>query len=206
MSDFYTKDDLSALEAINLAQKIAAGPMLFQTVCILLTKGVLKALDEAKTKGMTKAELAKKCAISDYGISVLLDMALSGRVVYHQGERFFLGKVGHFILNDRMTRLNFEFTNDVCYKALAYLDEAIEQGKPCGLKVFNESWQTIYPHLSELPPKAQQSWFAWDHFYSDVSFKAALKVLSELGISKLNDVGGNTGKFAIRCCETLPDI
>ncbi|MCR5537375.1 MAG: methyltransferase, partial [Succinivibrio sp.] len=46
----------------------------------------------------------------------------------------------------------------------------------------------------------------WDHFYSDVSFKAALKVLSELGISKLNDVGGNTGKFAIRCCETLPDI
>ena len=201
MSDFYSSDSISALDAISAAQKIASGPMLFQAVYVLLKHGALKALEEAKKTGLTVEELSEKCSLSPYGTGVLLDMAVSGRVVYIKDNRYLLGKVGHFLLNDRMTRINMEFTATVCYQAMAALDESVVTGKPCGLKVFNENWETIYPHLSELPEDAKKSWFSWDHFYSDAAFEEALSIVLKRSPKVINDVGGNTGKFAVACCR-----
>ncbi len=176
MIDFYSRNDLSAIEAISLAQKIAAGPMLFQTVCFLLKHGVLEALDKAGAGGLSKSQIAKECQIPEYGISVLLDMALSGQIVYTPSEdKIALSSVGYFILHDRMTRINFEVTQNVFYQALYYLEDSVMEERPVGLGVFNKEWTTIYPHLSELPPAAKKSWFEWDHFYSDAAFKPALK-------------------------------
>lgn len=198
--------EMSAFEAISQAQRIAAGPMLFQTVCVLLKHGVLQHLEQAADQGLTKAELGAKTQLSAYGLGVLLDMALSGGVIDHKDDTYTLSKIGYFILNDQMTRLNFEFTKNVCYQALDSLEQSIVAGRPVGLSVFNKEWQTIYPHLSELPPEAKKSWFDWDHFYSDAAFGQAIEKLKGFNPDLIYDVGGNTGKFAIACCKAMPNL
>jgi hypothetical protein len=46
----------------------------------------------------------------------------------------------------------------------------------------------------------QKSWFGFDHFYSDSSFPEALKIIfDEHHVKSLYDVGGNTGKWALKC-------
>ena len=63
------------------------------------------------------------------------------------------------------------------------------------------SWSTIYEALSELPEPAKTSWFNFDHFYSDESFTEALTLLFKNKPKNLLDIGGNTGKFTIKCLE-----
>ena len=62
-----------------------------------------------------------------------------------------------------------DFVHDVCYKGLFHLEESIETGKPAGLKELGD-WPTVYEGLSQLPPDIQKSWFAFDHFFSDMLF------------------------------------
>lgn len=65
---------------------------------------------------------------------------------------FTLTKVGYYLLHDPMTRINMDYNHDVCYQGMFYLGEAIKSGKPSGLKVFGEQWETLYqalPHLSQ---------------------------------------------------------
>ena len=48
----------------------------------------------------------------------------------------------------------------------------------------------------------QKSWFGFDHFYSDHSFDEALKIVfDEHETLSLVDVGGNTGRWALRCVD-----
>ena len=98
-----------------------------------------------------------------------------------------------------------DFTNDVCYKGLAHLTEAIEESSPAGLKELG-SWDTIYEGLSELDEKTQKSWFDFDHYYSDTSFPQALPIVFASQPKTLLDVGGNTGKFSIQCCNFNPEV
>lgn len=198
MPDNYHQDPFSALEAITEAQRIAFAPMLFQTAINLRRFGVLAQLDEAGKTGATLAELATVSELNEYAISVLLDMGLSGRIITCRENRYYLAKVGHFLLHDAMTRVNMDFTQDVCYQGLFYLEEALREGKPAGLKVFGD-WPTIYPALSQLPEPARGSWFAFDHYYSDAAFDAALAPVFALKPALIYDVGGNTGKWAMRC-------
>ena len=75
----------------------------------------------------------------------------------------------------------------------------MRNGKPEGLKHFG-NWPTIYEGLTQLPEQAQKSWFAFDHFYSDSSFPEALRIIfDEHHVRSLYDVGGNTGKWALKC-------
>ena len=60
--------------------------------------------------------------------------------------------------------------------------------------------------LSKLPEQIQQSWFAFDHFYSDEIFGDALPKVFRHQPKTLFDIGGNTGKFAILCAEYNPDV
>src|SRR4030095_13915888 len=60
--------------------------------------------------------------------------------------------------------------------------------------------------LSALPVQVQKSWFAFDHFFSDLAFPPALSRVYTGGIKKILDIGGNTGKWAIASARFLKDI
>ncbi|WP_373876084.1 methyltransferase [Pragia fontium] len=201
----YDKDPFSALEAITEAQKIAFAPMLFQAALNLRDSGILTFLDQVGTQGATADEITDSVHINHYAVQLLLDVGLSSRIVYQNEQRFFLGKVGHFLLHDKMTRVNMDFSHDVCYQGMFHLKEALENSQPSGLKVFGD-WPTIYPALSELPEAARESWFAFDHFYSDAAFNAAFKHIFPLQPEHIYDVGGNTGKWALCCAKNDDNV
>lgn len=201
----YGSDEKSAVQAKFDAQKIAFAPIMFQAARTMRNLGILKILDENRKTGLTMEEVAEKCSLPLYGVKVLLEAAISLEMVYVKERKFFLSKTGWFILNDTLTLVNMDFTHDVNYLGFFELEEAIKNGKPEGLKVFGK-WETVYEALSKLPAQVRKSWFAFDHFYSDVAFPEVLPVVFENKPSKILDVGGNTGKFSIKCCEFDPDV
>ena len=203
----YDKDSASALDAISWAQTICFAPMLFKTAVLLKRLGVLAALKDARAQGLTKDSLATQLGLSTYALGVLLDMGLSGRIVIEDAEgRFRLTKTGQFLLDDRMCAINLDFTEDVCYQALEYLEASLKLGRAEGLKVFGYDDGILYPHLSSLPEPARTSWFTYDHFYSDAAFAPALKQIAALNPTQIFDIGGNTGRFATVCVNTLPSV
>jgi hypothetical protein len=52
-----------------------------------------------------------------------------------------------------------------------------------------------------LPSGIQKSWFEFDHHYSDDIFDEGLQNVFQTNPKTIYDIGGNTGKFAIRCCR-----
>ena len=171
----YTRDNVKAGEAQRKAQEIAFAPVIFQVSRVMLKSGVLKYLEE-NPDGVTMEEIAEHCALSPYAAKVLLEASLSIGTVIVKEDRFLLTKTGWFLLNDASTVADLDFNHDVNYMGLFYLDEALREGKPAGLKVFGE-WPTIYEALSSLPEQVKKSWFGFDHFYSDNSFKEALELV-----------------------------
>lgn len=197
----YDKEQFSALEAVTRAQSIAFAPIIFKAAVSLKRLGILACLEQHKD-GLTLQETAEKCGLSEYAVSVLLDLGLSTRLLLCADERYTLAKTGWFLLNDPMTAVNLDFTEDVCYRAMEHLPDSLKEGRPCGLQAFGDwPYDTIYPGLTKLPGRARDSWFAFDHFYSDNSFNAALKELTALQPRRVFDVGGNTGKFAASACH-----
>jgi hypothetical protein len=208
----YTTDTIRAIDAKFEAQKIAFSPLTFQAVRALLELGILQKISDAGEKGLTRKEAAAQSGVSEYGIAVLAEMALGMNVLKIKAEaskdeeRFVLGKIGWFLLEDDMTKVNFDFVNDICYEGAFKLTESIKSGKPEGLSVFGSSWKTIYEALSSLPKKAKDSWFNFDHFYSDIAFPEALPIVFERNPKQLLDIGGNTAKWAISCCRFNPNV
>nr|WP_254048612.1 class I SAM-dependent methyltransferase [Gilliamella sp. A7] len=200
----FNKEIYTALEAVTEAQKIAFAPILFQAIIAMKNHGILSHIDQAGKNGINLDDLTKKVSLSNYAIELLLDVALSMRVIYQQDSNYILGKIGHFLLHDKMTEVNLNFSQDICYQSMFFLQEALEKGEPSGLKVFGEG-KTIYPMLQSLPKLAKKSWFEFDHFYSDHSFPAALPYISELKPKHIYDIGGNTGKWAIFCAKNLQE-
>jgi hypothetical protein len=99
-----------------------------------------------------------------------------------------------------------DFSSDVNYKAFSHLEEAIKKGKPAGLHHEFGPWETVYEALAELPEDFRQSWFNFDHYYSDTSYPDVLPLVFKNKPSKILDVGGNTGKFAIQCARYDEDV
>jgi hypothetical protein len=205
----YFHDTIKAVDARHEAQKIAFAPLAFQAVRALLDLGILQIISESKENGISLNETAAKAGISVYGAGVLLEVALGMdivKLVPGEGERFVLGKIGCFFLDDEMTRVNFNFTNDVCYKGAFELKNSVKTGKPNGLEVFGYKDKTIYEVLSKLPEHVKKSWFEFDHFYSDISFEEALPFVFSHKPQKIVDIGGNTAKWAICCCKYDPNV
>jgi ubiquinone/menaquinone biosynthesis C-methylase UbiE len=202
----YTKEHQSAQNAQRLAEFIAFGPIVFQVSRLMLKFGILELLHD-NDKGMTYQEVAEKTNLSEYAVKVLLESSLTiGTVlVDKKTDRFTLSKAGWFLLYDPATRVNIDFNQDVNYEGWFHLEESLKEGKPIGLKHFG-NWKTIYEGLSELPADVQKSWFAFDHFYSDKAFDAALKIVFEHNTRTLLDVGGNTGKWALKCTAYNKDV
>lgn len=203
--NFFKKDKKTALEAMDLAQFIAFGPVVFQVARVLRNKGILSVIEERGSAGITLEEIVDRVHVSRYGVRVLLESALGiGLVVENEGS-YVLTRTGYFILHDPLTKVNMDFVHDVCYRGLFDLDKSIETGKPEGLKTLG-NWSTVYEGLSQLPAHIQKSWFAFDHFFSDNAFPAVLKNVYRDGIKNILDIGGNTGKWAIASVNYAPDI
>ncbi|MDP3464290.1 MAG: class I SAM-dependent methyltransferase [Sulfuricurvum sp.] len=203
MDNFFDVSRMSAAQAQYEAQKIAFAPIVFQAVRVLRESGILKSLHEQRS-GMSVEAVAEKLSMTPYSVTVLLESGFSAGVVAKEGEIFSLTKIGYFLLNDPMTRINMDYNHYVNYLGLYELDKAVESGEPTGLKVFGE-WETIYPGLSSLPEDAKKAWFDFDHFYSDSAFKAALAIIEKDKRRHLLDIGGNTGRFSRLCAQTLLD-
>jgi len=166
------KEEISALEAQMEAQKIAFAPVIFQVVRTMREFGILRLLSDHK-EGLTMEEISEKSEISLYGVKVLLESAVVASVVLEDEELYYLSKIGYFLENDTMTKVNMDFNHYVNYQGFYDLDKSIKEQKPMGLKVFGDWNDTIYPHLGDLPPKAKKAWFDFDHCLAMMSSNAS---------------------------------
>jgi ubiquinone/menaquinone biosynthesis C-methylase UbiE len=203
--DYFSQDPKTAFEAQCEAQRIAFAPVVFQACRLLRKYGLLEQVHRGGAAGLTLSEIMSAATLPRYGVKVLMESGLGIGVFRLNQGRFTLNKLGYFILRDPMTHANMDVVHDVCYRGLFYLDEAVEQGRPAGLKTLGE-WNTFYEGLSSLPPHVRQSWLAFDHYYSDQAFPAALPLVFADRPKRLLDVGGNTGKWAVQCVKFDPDV
>ncbi len=198
----YSEEHISAKEAQLRAQFIAWGPVVFQATRIMLNHGILDLLRDSE-EGLTREEICRHTGLSDYAVKCLLEASLCiGTIkVNLESDRYTLAKTGWFLLIDPATRVDIDFNHDVNYEGWFRLEESLVNGKPEGLKHFGD-WPTVYEGLSSLPAQVQKSWFGFDHFYSDHSFDQALRIVFDTYKPKtLFDVGGNTGRWALRCVD-----
>ncbi len=195
----------AGLDALAAAHRLSVAPFVFQTACALKDFGILAVLDEHFSEGLTKEQIAETLSLEDYVLDVLLPAGLAFSMISLEDNRWRLSDTGFFLLNDPLVKVNFDFTRDVCYKGLTHLGTALREHRPAGLSVFGE-WETLYPHLRDLPEPARSSWFAFDHFYSDSAFRAALPVVFSSTVTSLVDIGGNTGKWALACCRYNTEV
>ena len=202
----YGKEHLSAREAQRKAEWIAFGPVVFQASRIMVKWGILEML-RGNDEGMTMNDIVERTGKSPYAIKVLMEASLCiGTVMLaDDNEHFLLTKTGWCLLADKLTQVNMAFNHDVNYEGWFRLEESLEEGRPVGLEHFGD-WPTVYEGLSSLPKQVQDSWFGFDHFYSDNSFDEALAVVFARKPHRLLDVGGNTGRWALRCVDYDDDV
>lgn len=199
------RDDKPLYEAIIDAQKLAFAPFSFHAALALRDLGILAALADSRSEGLTAEGVAQVTRLPVYGVTVLLESGVMCDLIALEDDRFHVRQLGLLVLRDRMTRVNMDFTADVCYRGMAHLRESVTSGKPMGLRELGP-WKTIYEGLTQLPPHVQQSWLAFDHYYSDHMFPNALPLVFSGRPKRLLDVGANTGKFALACLEHDPQV
>ena len=202
--NYFRNDPKSAYEALSEAQRIAFAPIVFQACRVLRNSGVLEQVQRSGPAGMTLDEAAAAINLPRYGIKILLESGLGIGLFTLNNGRFALTKLGDCMLRDPMTRINMDVVHEVCYRGMFDLDTALQEGKPTGLKTLG-NWKTFYEGLSSLTPQARKSWLAFDHYYSDMAFPAALPLVFADRPKRLLDVGGNTGKWAVQCARHDPD-
>ena len=202
----FTKEPYNAQQAQEMAHLYSWGAVIFQVCRLLIKYGILDLLNDHR-EGLTQNEIARAAGLSDYAAKCLLESALTTHIVLidTKTDTYYLAKTGWFLLRDAMIRADIDFNHDVNYEGWFVLDKALEQGQPAGLKHFGD-WPTIYEGLSSLPEQVRKSWFGFDHYYSDHSFDEALAIIHANNTRHLLDVGGNTGRFAMRCVASNPTI
>jgi ubiquinone/menaquinone biosynthesis C-methylase UbiE len=205
MKNFFESDERSALESIELAQFIAFAPIVFQASRCLRNLGILQLADEAGAEGTTASEIESKTGLSPYGVRVLLEAGLGIGLLYLKDNRYRLTKTGWYILKDAMTTANIDWMHDINYRGMFDLEGSIKTGKPTGLATLG-TWKTLYEGLSQFKPHEQKSWLAFDHFYSSDSFPIVLPHVFRNKPNRILDIGGNTGKFALKCFEYDPEV
>ncbi len=199
--------NIKAVNALEEAQKIAFAPFLFQATISLKRLGIFDLIfDKRIVGGIGVEEIAKELELTNYGVGVLLEIAESSNVVEkNELGKYELTKIGYFLNFSKTAEVNMNFTQDVCYKGLHQMEASIKSGKPKGLKELGD-WNTIYEGLSILPDTIKQAWFEFDHHYSDNVFQEALQIVLKNNPKTIFDIGGNTGKFAIACCEQNTEV
>ena len=202
---FFEDDKKHAAQAIRDAQFIAFAPYVFQASVILRDRGILEYVERSRTEGCTIKEVTDYVAMPYYGVRVLMEAGLGIGLLYRHEDKYFLTKTGHVFINHPMARINTDFMRDVCQDGAADLESSIIDGKPNGLKHLG-NWDTIYQGLSIMPEPAKSSWFAFDHYYSDLAFPDVLPFVFEHSPARILDIGANTGKWALACMEYEPMV
>ncbi|HEY0252578.1 MAG TPA: class I SAM-dependent methyltransferase [Kofleriaceae bacterium] len=200
----------TAPKAFRQAHTLAFAPLFFQAAMAARNTGVLDAVRAAKRAGITPADVARNAGVSLYAARVMLEGCLAVELVELVDHlTYTLSDAGYLWLTDDMTRTNANFVQDVCYAGAAQFETSAREGRPAGLSVFG-AWPTIYAGLTELPSHVQDSWFAFDHFFSDRAFPLAFDRLFGRVFAthpkRLLDVGGNTGKWAVHCLTRDPQV
>ena len=198
--------------------QLAFSPLLFQAAMAARRTGVLAAVHAARSDGLAPGDVAARAGVSRYAARVLLEGCLALELVALEDGRYRITSAGQLWLFDPMVHVNANFVQDVCYAGASRLEDSLRTGRPAGLSVFG-AWSTIYEGLTALPPGVQDSWFAFDHFYSDSAFPLVFPRVFEPGGAggsgprgieprprRLLDVGGNTGKWALYCLRHDPDV
>ena len=200
-----TQRKIEILQAFEKAQSIAFAPFVFQAVAAAKDCGLLQALGESDSP-LPVSALAQNVALSENAVTVLCDILESSEVIERdENHAYRLSRVGECLIYDQMTEVNFDFSNLVNYAPLKHTLKALQSGKPAGLKEYDETWTTIYPHLKDLPQKSRRAWFAFDHFHSDSAYQAALNILKDRQVRYFVDIGGNTGRFTKKALATWQD-
>jgi SAM-dependent methyltransferase len=173
----------------------------FQASVLLRDRGILEAIAQGnrRKESATQEYLQNATGMSAYAVRVLLEAGLGIGLVYRNDGVYQLTKAGHFFQNDAMTRVNTNFMRDICYDGAQDLEASLDENRPAGLRHLNPEWETIYPYISQLEPDAKQSWFEFDHFYSDNAFPVVVPMLFANAPRRILDIGGNTGKFTLKC-------
>ena len=186
------------IKALSDAQKIAFAPLTFQAVSAMLEFGILKFLDDNPS---TIDEIISNCKISKYTAETLLEVACAGGITIKVDYKYVNSLVANAFLYNEMTKVNFNFTKDVCYLGASELFQSFAKSEPIGLRKFFGNYETIYNALHILPEKVKKSWFDFDHFYSDLCFEDVLKIICKDNLTQIFDIGGNTGKFEQACLD-----
>lgn len=208
MSDYieFKEDQIALDDAKEAAERLSFYPMMFQAAMSLRRLGILEKVQEAGKKGVSSEALSEELRISQYGIETLLEAGLSLELVkLVEPYKYRIAKTGSFWLRDKQTVANADFIQDICYEGTHKMDDAINHEKPAGLPVLGD-WPTIYHGLSKLPDQEKESWFNFDHHYSDQAFPEAAKAVFEYGPKTMLDIGGNTGKWSFLCVEENPEV
>lgn len=200
MNLFEDSDKKTAFQAKFEAQKIAFAPIVFQASKMMVDMGILDLLHKNKKTGKTPEQVSEILKIPLYGVKVLLELGRCAELVKLEDNNYIITKTGYFLTYDKMSQINMNFVSDVCYQGMTQLKESILAGAPRGLREFGE-WETIYKGLPFLPKNVKKSWFDFDHFYSDGTFKPTLPVVFEDNPKRIFDIGGNTGKWALECVK-----
>lgn len=202
----FSQDKYTALEAKQEAQRIAFAPFVFQASKAMRDLGVLRVVEAAGDAGISLDDAAAQLPLSKYAVRVLLEAGLGIGALIQTDDRFVLGKLGWFLLNDAMTQVNMDFVHDVNYQGFFHLQDSLREGRPAGLKELAPEAKTVYEVLGALPEHVRKSWLEFDHFYSDNSFRTVLPMIFAEPTASILDVGANTGKWAIACAKHAPDV
>jgi ubiquinone/menaquinone biosynthesis C-methylase UbiE len=203
--ELFSKETKTALQAQEAALRLAFAPIAFQATRALRDFGILEVVSESGTTGVTIEEILEKVKLSRYAARVLLEAGLGMELLLVNNKKYTLTKTGYFIQHDKLTRINMDFSQDICYRGMDHLQESLLEGKPAGLKELGP-WDTIYPGLPLLEPSIGKSWYDFDHYYSDLAFPQALPIVFENKPKKLLDIGGNTGKWTLACTAYDKDV
>ena len=208
LEDFYT-DDIKAIDARFEAQKIAFAPIVFQVSKCMIDFNILNIIENSKDTGITEEEILKNVNLSPYALSVLLELSLGLsliKIVKNSNPfRYILGKIGFFLINDKLTQVNINFINDICYKGMFYLEDSLKNSKPEGLKIFGD-YETIYKGLSSIPEKNRKSWIDFDNYYSDNCYNSVLEIVFTKNRKNIMDIGANTAKFSISALQYNSEV
>lgn len=195
MKTIKRKKQDSIIDALTNAQKFIFAPIAFQALASLLDFGIIEFLD--KNPG-TEEDIISALDLDEYTVRTLLQIGIANKIIYEQDNNFNLTKMGRLFLYDEMTKTNFNYVKDVCYLGASELTSSFKEQKPQGLQKFIGNYPTIYSALTNLPDKMRQSWYEFDHLYSDNCFEEVFRIISK-NYKSIYDIGGNTGKFEKLC-------
>ena len=104
-SFFQDAQNLSTVEALYEAQKIAFAPIVFQVARVLRDTNILNILSKNKN-GLSIEELSSISDLSIYAIKVLSETAISANILYEKDNKLFISKVGIFMSHLQIIKNN----------------------------------------------------------------------------------------------------